>query len=334
MKRLASLEWLACLEQQFALERETSHNILLHLKEIEARRLYAERGFPDLFAMLVHHFRQSETAANQRLKALKLMIDVPIVEERLISGELTLSTVAMAQRQILREEKLTGQKVAPEKKAAIVEAITGKTIAQAETELFRQLPETASHPPTVERRVSAEATRLHVTLPEDVREMMQTLRERRAHVDSTMDAVEVMRRAFKLALAKTDPTRKTQTSRTTEAVKRRPTTASNSRTHQPQELGCRTKRPTYYARELDRELWIRAGSQCEFIAPVTGRRCSCKFGLQREHVIPLALGGTNDLENMQLLCRTHNLLRARKVFGSARVDGHILRRAVGFLALG
>ena len=130
LNNLSNDQLLVSLEQQFATERSASHSILLHLKEIRSRRLYAERGFPNLFSMLVHHFHQSETAANQRLKALDLMLDVSVVEERLISGDLNLSTVAMAQRQIKREEKLTGKKVPMQKKMEIVEAITNKTMAQ------------------------------------------------------------------------------------------------------------------------------------------------------------------------------------------------------------
>src|SRR5262249_21637884 len=138
--KLSDDRLLVSLEREFEIERKASHNILLHLKEISSRRLYAKRGFPDLFSMLIKYFRQSETSASQRLKALKLMTDIPVVEDRLISGELSLSTVAMAQRQMEREERLTGKRVSEEKKAEIVESITGKTIAQAEVELFKLLP--------------------------------------------------------------------------------------------------------------------------------------------------------------------------------------------------
>jgi hypothetical protein len=45
-------------------------------------------------------------------------------------------------------------------------------------------------------------------------------------------------------------------------------------------------------------------------------------------VIPLALGGTNDLSNMQLLCATHNQLRARAVFGDKKMDAFHARRRI------
>jgi 5-methylcytosine-specific restriction endonuclease McrA len=325
--------------------------------------------------MLIKHFRQSETAASQRLKALELMLDVPAVEERLISGDLNMSTVAMAQRQINREEKLTGQEISKEKKTEIVESITNKTMAKAEIALFKLLPETASHPETYERRVSEHATRLNFTVPNDVMEMLIRLKEIWAHIDPTMDHVEVIRRSFKMTLQKVDPAQRkasikkssvgsnprinvdtstnidtdtninsstninlktnidarsnvdmqtSMDSRIRDSVQRASTSSTQSLTHSVKHRG--TKRPTYYKREVDRALWERAESQCEFIDEQTGRRCSCRFGLQREHVIPLALGGRNDLSNMQLLCATHNQLRARHVFGNKKIDAFQTKR--------
>jgi hypothetical protein len=305
INRLSNDQLLSSLEEQFALERKTSHHILLFLKEIRSRRLFAERGFPNMFSMLVGHFQQSESAANQRLKALDLMTEVPVVEERLVSGDLSLSSVAMAQRQIKREEKLTGKKVTHEKKVEIVNSITGKTMNQTEAELFKHLPETANHLETHERRISQTATRMSLTVPDDVKDMMTRLKELWAHVDPSMDNVEVIRRAFKLALEKVDPTK------------------TKKRTAQPTSAKHRgTNRLSYYGKEFDRTLWQKAGSRCEYIDQETGRRCECKFGLQREHVVPLAKGGTNEISNMKLLCATHNQLRARQVFGHKKIDGY------------
>jgi len=145
--------------------------------------------------------------------------------------------------------------------------------------------------------------RLGATLPNDVHEMMTRLKNIWAHVDPTMDNVEVMRRAFKIALEKVDPVQKKKTRSATESAKHRS-----------------IKRLTCYGKEFDRKLWERAGSQCEYMDKVSGRRCECKFGLQREHVIPIAMGGTNELSNMELLCATHNQLRARQIFGNSKID--------------
>src|SRR6478672_1995174 len=93
LSKLSDDQLLVRTESEFAIERNASHNILLHLKEIKSRRLYAKRGYESMFVMLVEAFRLSEPAAGQRLKALDLMIAVPVAEERLISGDLTMSNL-------------------------------------------------------------------------------------------------------------------------------------------------------------------------------------------------------------------------------------------------
>jgi 5-methylcytosine-specific restriction endonuclease McrA len=307
LKALNNDQLVAGTERHLENERMSSHHALLHLQEIECRKLYADRGFPNLYAMLIGHFRQSEPAARQRLKALELL-DVPAVDERLQKGELNLSTLAMASRQIHREEKVTGRKVSFEKKIEVVERITNKTVAQAEVELMKLLPESSTHPQTHQRRVSADAVRVSLTLPNDVLEALKRLQEVWAHVDPSMDLVEVIKRSADIALEKVDPTKK-KTRRTTESV------------HQ-----CVKGRRTYLSVAIKKTLWERAKSQCEYIDEQTGRRCECKFGPEKDHIIPLALGGSNEFSNLRLLCKAHNLLMARRHFGSAKIEEEIRRR--------
>jgi 5-methylcytosine-specific restriction endonuclease McrA len=309
LEKLSNEQLLLSLENQFENERRTSHFILLHLKEIRTRRLYADRGFSSLFEMLIKRFHLSESSANQRLKALELMLAVPEVEESLKNGNVNLTTLAMAQRQIRREEKITGQKIDKDKKAEIVERIAGKTQAQTEKELLEILPESATAPQNLERRISIDATRLSLTLPDRVRDKLKKLKDIWAHVDPTMDYVELIERAADIALEKADRSKrvpKKQTQRLTDSVAR--------------EVISPPKRPTYYSIKTDNTLWNRASSRCEFVDQETGRRCTCTFGLERDHVVPIAKGGSNELSNLRLLCKPHNLMMARRHFGATTID--------------
>jgi len=63
----------------------------------------------------------------------------------------------------------------------------------------------------------------------------------------------------------------------------------------------------------------RSGDACEYQGP-SGKRCGSRIQTQVDHVIPVALGGTNDVGNLRTLCRTHNLLMAEKTLGLKKMS--------------
>jgi 5-methylcytosine-specific restriction endonuclease McrA len=64
----------------------------------------------------------------------------------------------------------------------------------------------------------------------------------------------------------------------------------------------------------------KSGGMCEYRDPETGRRCESRHFLEVDHIQPRALGGTNELENLRNLCRTHNLLMAEQTFGRKKIE--------------
>jgi len=61
-----------------------------------------------------------------------------------------------------------------------------------------------------------------------------------------------------------------------------------------------------------RQVWRRDRGRCVYEA-VDGLRCTSRAGLEFDHVVPWARGGTsNDPVNVRLLCRAHNQLMARR----------------------
>ncbi|MCX5793941.1 MAG: HNH endonuclease signature motif containing protein [Elusimicrobia bacterium] len=66
------------------------------------------------------------------------------------------------------------------------------------------------------------------------------------------------------------------------------------------------------------EVWARDAGQCVFVPP-GGARCPEREGLEFDHIMPWALGGRSfDPRNIRLLCREHNQMRARRMFGEAK----------------
>ncbi len=54
-----------------------------------------------------------------------------------------------------------------------------------------------------------------------------------------------------------------------------------------------------------RAVWGRDGGRCRFVDE-NGRRCTARRGLQFHHRHPYGYGGDHSVENVQLVCRTHN----------------------------
>ena len=78
-------------------------------------------------------------------------------------------------------------------------------------------------------------------------------------------------------------------------------------------------RSRYIAKKNKQHLLIEANYQCEYVAPLTGKRCECKINLQVDHLYPYAWGGLNTIENTRIRCGQHNLLYAVELFGKEKM---------------
>ena len=76
--------------------------------------------------------------------------------------------------------------------------------------------------------------------------------------------------------------------------------------------GCKSARGI--TAEVKRAVKERDGGQCTYVS-ASGRRCPERARLEFEHVEPVARGGESTVENVRLLCRTHNQLAAEREFG-------------------
>jgi hypothetical protein len=301
---------LSSLSGLFDSERITSKFIVLHLIEIDARKLYAIRGFDSMFRMLVEKFKLSESSAYRRLQAMRLMKDVPQIQASLVAGEMNLTTISMAQSQIRREEKITGEKISIEKKIAIAECLKNKTQAQTEVALFKLLPNSASDPKTYERRISDSNTRMGLNFPDRVLNKLNQLREIWSHVNPNMDYVEAIERCADETLERVDLAQK-------KVMKQR---FVNLKKHD-----VKKKRPTYYPVAVKQEVYSRAQACCEFMDPETKHRCRSKFLLQIDHKIPLWAAGTSVPSNLQLLCATHNRLKYAVETNTTFISDRVVR---------
>ncbi len=79
------------------------------------------------------------------------------------------------------------------------------------------------------------------------------------------------------------------------------------------------KKSRYIPVQTKRKLFKEAHYQCEF-RNSNGTRCSSRVHLQVEHIEPYSLGGSNQRENLKILCQTHNHYNAIKIFGYKKLE--------------
>jgi 5-methylcytosine-specific restriction endonuclease McrA len=151
--------------------------------------------------------------------------------------------------------------------------------------------------------LDAELARVHVTVSRRFLEKLEAAKDALGHACPAGGAAEILERGLDLVLA--------------QHAKRR------GLVEKPQKARGTSRRETIPA-EVKREVWRRAGGQCEWRFD-SGERCGCRRRLEYDHVEPLALGGRSTVENIRLACRPHNLLSARRVLGDAVTDRYTRR---------
>ena len=62
----------------------------------------------------------------------------------------------------------------------------------------------------------------------------------------------------------------------------------------------------YIPSKVRNRVWVRDQGKCTYVCPKTKRRCSSDHLLQIDHIKPFSLGGTNEADNLRLLCANHN----------------------------
>lgn len=64
------------------------------------------------------------------------------------------------------------------------------------------------------------------------------------------------------------------------------------------------------------EVWRRDGGRCAYAGPL-GAACGERGWLEFDHITPWAMGGrSDDPANIRLLCRAHNQMEGRRIFGA------------------
>ena len=315
--KLSDQELIGKLHELSDKENEATVEVLLHLAEVDRRKLYLPAGYSSLFTYCTQSaLKYSEPAAQRRISCARVAAKFPELVPLLINKELTLSTLSLV------ANTFTG-----ENKAELLKLICGKSKREVEEVIARYNPRpkpkevvkplTTSLGKVKETGVASlfdtavappqKPQGLLFTFPgegkQDASEIKtETRYELRFSIDAELKSKldqaklllsgkyprgvgleELLAEALTVLLKKKSPEARSQHSaRTTKKV------APKATRHIPQ--------------QLRDQVYHRDGGRCAFVG-INGQRCAAQFDLEVHHLIPYAKGGKHSLENLQIRCR-------------------------------
>lgn len=206
LRNLSDKALLSSTETLVARARELRTEILHHLREIERRRLYADLKQPSLFAYCVNILKYSNAQADRHIKAMRLLKEIPEIEEKLLTGELSLTNIAKAKEFFNQEEKMAPMDL--EVKMQVVKKLENKSTREVEKIL---LQESSSPAPEVKekiRQVTADLSEVRFAADDKLLAKMRRLQGLLAHNNPNMKTSELIDELCEIALEKLDPLRK------------------------------------------------------------------------------------------------------------------------------
>jgi hypothetical protein len=172
-------------------ERELLIKILHHLREIERRRLFSDLGYKSLFDYAVHELKYSEGQASRRIQAMRLLKEIPEVEEKIATGSLNLSSVQQAQS-FFREVQQSAPRriISTQEKLDVLEKLENKSVREGQKELLKLEPERAL-PKEKERLVTASMTEVKFLMTDELKAKFESVRSLLGVKGSTMNYAEL-----------------------------------------------------------------------------------------------------------------------------------------------
>jgi hypothetical protein len=331
-------------------ERHATAQLIAHLAELDARRLYLGVGKSSLFKYCCDVLGLSADAAYNRVEAARACRLFPEALARLVDGSLTVTSVRLLARHLTAENHRELLAAASRRSKGEVEELIARRFPQPDTRSsVKKVPERTPSPGRVAPTLATEpaqamaASVMAIAAPTPVltapetdcprptvstyRPAVKPLATDRYEIRftasaATRDKLKVAQDLLRHAIPSGDVAAIVDRalsalieahSRTKMAVVRKPAKA------RPVSACDRSSADDsrHVAAEVKRAVWVRDGGRCAFRA-ANGHRCRERAFLEYHHVVPYAIGGQATVANIQLRCRAHNEYEADLFFGTAR----------------
>ena len=336
VRRLSNDALRQALRELVAHDRITTVRLLIHIAELDSRRLYREDGYPGMKEYCMGELAMSEDITYKRIRVARRARRFPRIYREIADGSLSLSAVVTLSPYLTRQtadsllteargktrrqiELLLAERFPRPDLATLVQplhaaAFEQRNITQTDSTLHPTCQELAPGPverletekPAAWPEVKALSPGRFVvrfTISQRDHDLLEQAKALLAHRIPSGDEGEVFVQALRALV---------------EQLEKRKYGA----TERPSRNARESKNPRYISGQVKRAVHDRDGGQCTFVA-ANGRRCGARQFLEFDHVLEVARGGQSTPENLRLRCRAHNRYTAERTFGTDLVQAKI-----------
>jgi hypothetical protein len=317
--------------------RHTESELVAHIGEVDARRLYAREAYPSMHVYCMKVLQLSEAEAYLRITAGRLAREFPSILEMLADGRLHLSAIsrlaphltpqnhadllARATYKSRRQVEELVAELAPRPDVpdvirklptrAVPEGPPSALAPQATTASFDSAPQlcpdrvgsssTSSLPPAQVEVLAPARYKVQFTAGASFRDKLERLQALMRSRFPNGDLAQILEDAVTEKLERLEARRFAKT--------------ALPRSNQVP----RDARSRYLPVALRRAVNVRDENRCRFV-DAQGRRCPERHDLEYHHRVPFGVGGARTLANVCLMCRAHNQYLADRDYGKATMD--------------
>jgi hypothetical protein len=323
-------------------DRGNGAQILVHLAEIDRRKLYLPAGYSSMFQYCVQKCLMSEDVAYRRIRVARAARRFPSILVGIADGRLNLTTVVLLAPHLATANAAELLGAAAHQRKSGVELLIARHFPQPDLPTLiepSKCQELAPEPvvlsecagsileqtPVVDAvgssqelaAVSSPKTPAKIaplapgrfgfqtTIDQETRDLLSRAQELLGHRIPSGDVAAVLKRALALLVTRLEKQKFAATDR---PQPEKPRTGSN---------------PRYIPNAVRQAVWARDKGQCTFVSE-SGHQCEARTQIEYDHIDPVARGGGATVRNIRLRCRAHNQFEAEKAFGARFME---LKRA-------
>lgn len=281
-------------------ENRLTHDVLMHIMEVDRRKLFLEMAYPNLFDYLTKGIGFTAASAQRRIDAARLMRQIPEVADKISMGSLNLVQIGRFQKAIRYIGKKRSLKVSLDDKKRLLDKIQNKTLKETDLLIAKNfdLPVFYKEKKTLQ---SDESIRLELTFSKEEMERLDEAKAILSHALSEGNFKDMILHMADRVIKQRRNTDSKNNQKTVSKIGDRVTDVSDK-------AASRNQIQSGISSSIRRQTFQRDMS-CQYQDPLTNKVCGSKYFLEIDHIKPRWVGGSHDAQNLRVLCSAHNKFR-------------------------